>query len=255
MPNRHLAHSGLISADVSACGKLQSHQRDRKSENNPRTAGNVWSAAGLQGKFGREDESAQMYAAFGWRLDLLARMSCARVCPLKSVGCSSETITGIRLRTRRCDCSFVLTTPCRLRLENSSRRRGAGKRERVRARCQQNRRRDRLPIQAQRRSAPTSRFQARSLVLSRNLDRSLRSTRHSSIYSTVPRPRPSRRGPTEEPFNRRSPLQPPRQRPPSNGPIKTAPREILRRSSRHARGSPDRVLSFRRTLQRHTRIR
>ena len=30
-------------------------------------------------KIGREDKSAQMYTAFGWRLDLLARMSCSLV--------------------------------------------------------------------------------------------------------------------------------------------------------------------------------
>jgi hypothetical protein len=52
-----------------------------------------------------------MYSAFGWRLVLLAMMSCARVCPSKSVGCSFETILGTRLRTRRCDCSFVLAAP------------------------------------------------------------------------------------------------------------------------------------------------
>jgi hypothetical protein len=39
-----------------------------------------------KGKFGREDKSAQMYSAFGWRSALLAMMSCARVCPSKSVG-------------------------------------------------------------------------------------------------------------------------------------------------------------------------
>jgi hypothetical protein len=37
-------------------------------------------------KFGREDKSAQMYSAFGWRVVLLARISCARVCPSKLVG-------------------------------------------------------------------------------------------------------------------------------------------------------------------------
>jgi hypothetical protein len=64
-----------------------------------------------KGKFGREDKSAQMYSAFRWRSALLATMSCARVCPSKSVGCSFETILGTRLRTRRCDCSFVLAAP------------------------------------------------------------------------------------------------------------------------------------------------
>jgi len=39
-----------------------------------------------KGKFGREDKSAQMYSAFLWRITLLAMMSCARVCPSKSVG-------------------------------------------------------------------------------------------------------------------------------------------------------------------------
>jgi hypothetical protein len=64
-----------------------------------------------KGKFGREDKSAQMYSAFVWRSALLAMMSCARVCPYKSVGCSFETILSTRLRTRRCDCSFVLAAP------------------------------------------------------------------------------------------------------------------------------------------------
>ena len=41
---------------------------------------------------GREGKSAQIYSAFGWRSILLAMMSCARVCPYKSVGCSFETI-------------------------------------------------------------------------------------------------------------------------------------------------------------------
>jgi hypothetical protein len=62
--------------------------------------GEVWS----------RDKSAQMYTAFRWRLVLLARMSCARVCPSKSVG-RCKTIRRIRLETRRCDCSFVLATP------------------------------------------------------------------------------------------------------------------------------------------------
>jgi hypothetical protein len=39
-----------------------------------------------KGKFGRKDKSAQMYSAFEWRSSLLAMMSCARVCPYKSVG-------------------------------------------------------------------------------------------------------------------------------------------------------------------------
>ena len=46
-----------------------------------------------------------------WRSALRARMSCARVSPYKSVGCSFETILGTRLRTRCCDCSFVLAAP------------------------------------------------------------------------------------------------------------------------------------------------
>ncbi len=69
-----------------------------------------------------------------WRSALLARMSCARVCPYKSVGCSFETIFGIRLRTRRCDCSFVLAAPCRPRWVKIARRRSsAGKWERASA--------------------------------------------------------------------------------------------------------------------------
>src|ERR1700679_673115 len=45
-------------------------------------------------------------------------MSCARVCPSKSVGCSFETILVTRLRTRRCDCSFVLATPVQTSVGN-----------------------------------------------------------------------------------------------------------------------------------------
>ena len=71
---------------------------------------NVWSAAGLQGEVWSRDKSAQMYSAFEWRLVLLAMMSCARVCPSKSVG-RLKTIFRIRLRTRRYDCSFVLAAP------------------------------------------------------------------------------------------------------------------------------------------------
>jgi hypothetical protein len=41
-----------------------------------------------------------------------------------------------------------------------------------------------------------------------------------------------------------APPHPPPQRLPPHGPIKTAPKEISRRSSRHCWGSPDRVLSF-----------
>ena len=51
-----------------------------------------------------------MYTAFVWRLVLLAGTSCARVYPSKLVR-SLKTICGIRLETRRCDCSFVLATP------------------------------------------------------------------------------------------------------------------------------------------------
>lgn len=78
--------------------------------------------------------SAQMYSAFVWRRVLLARMSCARVCPSKSVGCSFETINGIRLRTRRLTVPSSLLLPCRPWLEVSSRRSSsAGKWERVSA--------------------------------------------------------------------------------------------------------------------------
>ncbi|SRR6266567_2085845 len=67
-------------------------------------------------KFGREDKSAQMYSAFGWRVVLLARMSCARVCPFKTRR-SLKTIRNSRLRTRRCDCSFVVTYPVQTSVE------------------------------------------------------------------------------------------------------------------------------------------
>jgi hypothetical protein len=39
-----------------------------------------------KGKVGREDKSAQMYSAFGWRTSLLAMMRCARVGPYKRRG-------------------------------------------------------------------------------------------------------------------------------------------------------------------------
>ena len=42
------------------------------------STGNVWSAAGLQGKsLGAIDKSAAMYSAFEWRTSLLAMMSSA----------------------------------------------------------------------------------------------------------------------------------------------------------------------------------
>ena len=71
-----------------------------------------------KGKFDREDKSGRMYSAFRWRSALLATMSCARVCPSKSVGCSFETILVTRLRTRRCDCSFVLAAPVQTSVGN-----------------------------------------------------------------------------------------------------------------------------------------
>src|SRR5260370_19626526 len=67
-------------------------------------------------KCGREGKSAQWYAAFGWRVVLLARMSCARVCPFKTRR-SLKTIRNTRLRTRRCDCSFVVTYPVQTSVE------------------------------------------------------------------------------------------------------------------------------------------
>jgi hypothetical protein len=81
-------------------------------------------------KFGREDKSAQMYSAFGWRVVLLARMSCARACPSKLVGRSGPFVTA--------GCGHAVVTVlssllplCRLRWESLSRRGGAGKWERV----------------------------------------------------------------------------------------------------------------------------
>jgi hypothetical protein len=58
-----------------------------------------------------------------WRLVLLAMMSCARVCPSKSVG-HLKTIFRIRLQTRRYDCSFVLATPMQTPVGNFSRSSG-----------------------------------------------------------------------------------------------------------------------------------
>jgi hypothetical protein len=62
-------------------------------------------------KRGREGESAQMYSAFRSKSVLLATMSRARVCPYKLAGCSFEINIGIRLQTRRCDCSLVPAAP------------------------------------------------------------------------------------------------------------------------------------------------
>src|SRR6202042_3843137 len=48
--------------------------------------GNVWSAAGLQGEvWSRRQVCANVFGLW-WRSALLAMMSCARVCPSKSVG-------------------------------------------------------------------------------------------------------------------------------------------------------------------------
>jgi len=66
------------------------------------------------GEFGgRRQSGASKVLRYGSarRWSLLAMMSCALVCPSKSVGCSFETILGTRLRTRHCDCSFVLAAP------------------------------------------------------------------------------------------------------------------------------------------------
>ena len=51
-----------------------------------------------------------MYSAFEWRTSLLATMSSA-ACLFLQVGRSLETIIGIRLKARRCDCSFVFAVP------------------------------------------------------------------------------------------------------------------------------------------------
>ena len=96
-PTRQLPFGRQLSATYLAVDKI--------------TTGKVWSAAGLQGKrFGREDKSAAMYSAFEWRSFLLAMMSPAAYLSLQ-VGRSLETIIGIRLKARRCDCSLVLVVP------------------------------------------------------------------------------------------------------------------------------------------------
>ena len=51
-----------------------------------------------------------MYSAFEWRTFLLAMMSSA-ACLSLQVGRSLKTIIGIRLKARRCDCSFVFAVP------------------------------------------------------------------------------------------------------------------------------------------------
>jgi len=69
------------------------------------------------------------------RSALLAKISCARVCPYKSVGRSFETNLGIRLQTRRCDYSFVLGAAVRTSVGtlNPSSCGKAGARERFQA--------------------------------------------------------------------------------------------------------------------------
>src|SRR5260370_28774999 len=47
---------------------------------------------------------------------ILARVSCGRVCPFKTRR-SLKTIRNTRLRTRRCDCSFVVTYPMQTSVE------------------------------------------------------------------------------------------------------------------------------------------
>lgn len=84
-------------------------------------------------KCGREDKSAQMYSAFCWSTRLLARMSCARICPYKPVGCC-QPIRPAGFQARRCDCSFVLAVSVQTSVGKlSSRRRSAVKWERVSA--------------------------------------------------------------------------------------------------------------------------
>lgn len=96
---------------------------------------NVWSAARLQGKsVGEKTCLRKCIRPYRWRLALLARMSCARVCPYKSVGCSFETNFGIRLQAHRFDCSVVLAAPRRPRWVKIARRSSSvGKWERVSA--------------------------------------------------------------------------------------------------------------------------
>jgi len=72
-------------------------------------------------KLRARDKSAAMYSAFEWRLSLLAMMSSA-ACLSLQVGRSLKTILGIRLKARRCDCSFVVAVPVQTsvgKLENS----------------------------------------------------------------------------------------------------------------------------------------
>jgi hypothetical protein len=78
---------------------------------------NVWSAAGLQGFVWSRDKSAQMYSAFRWRSVLLARMSCARVCPSKSVG-RWRPFSGSGLRHAVVTVLSSLLHLCRLRWGN-----------------------------------------------------------------------------------------------------------------------------------------
>ena len=63
-----------------------------------------------KGKFGREDKSGQMYTAFKVESGSPGQDE-LRACLSFKVSRSLKTIFGIRLETRRCDCSFVLATP------------------------------------------------------------------------------------------------------------------------------------------------
>ncbi len=71
---------------------------------------NVWSAAGLQGKALNDRQVCGNVFGLWVEISLLAMMSSA-ACLSLQVGRSLETIFGIRLKARRCDCSFVFAVP------------------------------------------------------------------------------------------------------------------------------------------------
>jgi hypothetical protein len=135
LPGRNLnfSDSGCVTGHPSVT--TWTTTRNRPISSGKISTDNVWSAARLQGKsVGEKTSLRKCIRPLVWRSALRARMSCARVSPYKSVGCSFETIFGIRLRTRRCDCSFVLAAPYRPRWVKIARRRSsAGKWERASA--------------------------------------------------------------------------------------------------------------------------
>ena len=77
---------------------------------------NVWSAAQLQGESVGEEQSLRK--CIRPLVEIISPgqvlRACQSICTVRSVALF-ETIFGIRLWTRRCDCSFILAASCRPR--------------------------------------------------------------------------------------------------------------------------------------------